>query len=137
MPFTKNKGEDLFIPDDEDILSYEVVSVNVSQMILAWRQEITNKFYRAMGLPLIIFGTAGSTESGGKIEYFAHEQVFEKDQRYLEKQIWNQLGLRINLIPPTSMAQQLQTDENKDLSASGMPQGLEMQRNDITAGSGK
>ena len=128
----RNKGEDLFIPDDEDILSYEVVQVNMSSVIMQWRQEVTNKFYRALGLPMIIFGTSGSTESGGKMEYFAHEQVFEHDQRFLENQIWAQLGLRINLIPPTSMAQALQSDSKKDAM-----QGLEIQPSDVTAGKGR
>jgi len=132
----RNKGEDLYIPDDEDILSYEVVQVNPSAMILNWRTEVTNKFYRALGLPLILFGSANSTESGGKMEYFAHEQVFEHSQRYLEKQIWNQLHLKINLIPPQSMAQNLATDAGKDQSASGLPQGLETQPADTTAGVG-
>lgn len=134
MDKATNKGENIYIPDDANSVNFEVVQVNVSQIILEWRNDVRNKFYRAMGLPLIIFGTAGSTESGGKMEYLAHEQVFEKDQRYLEKQIWNQLGLKINLVPPVSLLQDLQNDENKDAGASA---GLQMQPNDMTAGSGK
>src|SRR3990167_3568424 len=86
-----NKGECIYIPDDENLLTYEIVQVDVSATIMAWRTDIRNKFYRAVGLPQILFGSAGSTESGGKMEYLAHETVFEHEQRYLEKQIWNQL----------------------------------------------
>jgi len=132
----RNKGEDLFIPDDENILSYEVVQVNVGEIILAWRQEITNKFYRALGMPLVLFGAQGSTESGSKMEYTAHEQVFEREQRYLERQVWNQLGLKIDLVSPVSLIENLQTDERKDMSASGVPQGMEFQRGDMMAGAG-
>lgn len=128
----RSKGEDLYIPDDENLLSYEVVNINPSSIILDWRRETTNRFYRALGMPLILFGSSNSTESGGKMEYLAHEQVFEREQRYLENQIWNQLHLKINLIPPTSMLQDLQTDEAKDAN-----QGLEIQKSDVTAGSGK
>jgi len=128
----REQGEDLFIPDDENILSYEVVQVNISNMILAWRQDVTNRFYRALGLPLVLFGTVGSTESGGKMEVFAHEQVFNHDQIFLEKQIWNQLGIKIDLVSPTSLGQNLQGDEAKDGD-----QGLEIQPNDTEAGVGR
>jgi hypothetical protein len=129
----RDKTEDLIIPDDENILSYEVVSVPVSSVILDWRNDVTKRFYRALGMPLVIFGSANSTESGGKMEYFAHEQVFEHEQRYLEKQIYNQLGLRINLYPPTSMAPQLAQDTAKD----GGAQQLNTQPSDAIAGRGK
>jgi hypothetical protein len=128
-----NKGENIYIPDDGNTVNYEVIQVNVSQMIMEWRTDIRNKFYRALGLPLIIFGSGGTTESGGKMEYLAHEQVFEHDQRYIEKQIWNQLGIKINLIPPTSMVQNLYRDSTKD----GNAQQLNLQPNDIMAGIGK
>jgi len=107
-------GEDMFIPDDDDAVTHEVIQLNPSQIVIEWRNNITNKFYRSLGLPLILFGQAGSTESGGKIEYLAHEQVFEQDQRFLEQQIANQLQLEINLIPPTSLMENLQTDQRKD-----------------------
>src|SRR3990167_5595585 len=127
-----NKGECIYIPDDENMLTYEIVQVDVSNTIMAWRTDINNKFYRAVGLPQILFGSAGSTESGGKMEYLAHETVFEHEQRYLEKQIWNQLNLKIDLVPPTSLLPNLQADENKDAA-----QGMEMQPNDMMAGSGE
>lgn len=128
----RNKGEDLFIPDDEDILSYEVVQVNPSAILMQWKEHVTSKFYRALGLPLILFGSAGTTESGGKIEYLAHEQVFKYEQSYIERQIWQQLNLRISLNPPTSLLENLRTDQAKDAN-----QGLEIQPNDVTAGKGK
>lgn len=108
------KGEHVYIPDDESIVSFEQVAINVSDVVLAWRQDVRNKFYRGLGLPLIIFGNAGSTESGGKIEYLAHEQVFEFSQRRIEKQLWLQLRIRINLIPPVTLLENLQNDESKD-----------------------
>lgn len=128
----RNNGDDLFIPDDENLLSYEVVQLNPSNFILSWRDAIKNRFYRALGLPQVIFGQAQATESGGKVEYLAHEQVFEKDQRYLEKQIWKQLGIKINLISPVSLLEALQQDEVKDAQNAIM-----LQQNDVQAGSGK
>lgn len=133
MDAATNKGENIYIPDDVNSVSYEVIQVNINQTLMEWRRDIQNKFYRAMGLPLIIFGQAGSTESGGKIEYLAHEQIFEKDQRQLEKQIWNQLYLKIDLIPPVSLLENLQTDQSKD----GAMAQMNMQQSDMTAGSGR
>ena len=128
----KKLGEDMFIPDDEDTVSHEVVEVRPSELVMAWRQSINQKFYRALGLPDIIFGGQQGTESNSKISYLAHEQVFEKDQQFLESQIWNQLFLKINLISPVSLLENLQTDMNKDGSA----QMMNMQQNDLQAGRG-
>jgi hypothetical protein len=82
-------------------------------------------------LPLIVFGSSGSTESGGKIEYLAHEQVFSHDQKFIEDQIWNQLYLRIKLNSPVTLLENLQQDQSKDAN-----QGLELQQSDVTAGRG-
>lgn len=129
MDVAVNKGENIYVPNDKDAVDFEVIQVNVSSIIFQWRNDIQNKFYRAMGLPLVIFGQAGQTESGGKIEYLAHEQVFEKDQRGIEQQLYNQLGLKIDLIPPVSLLENLQNDEAKDAN-----QGMEIQKADVTAG---
>lgn len=125
-------GDDMFIPDDENLLSYEVVQVNPSSILMEWRNDLRNGFYRKLGLPLILFGASGSTESGGKMETFAHEQVFEYDQRDIEGHVWDQLGHKIDLISPTSLLNSLQSDQAKDAS-----QGLEVQPSDVTAGSGR
>lgn len=125
------KGENIYIPDDKNTVSYEVIQLNIASSVMQWRDDIRNKFYRSLGLPLIVFGNAGTTESGGKIEYLAHEQVFSHDQKFLEEQIWNQLFLRIHLNSPVTLLENLQSDQRKDGN-----QGLEIQPNDITAGSG-
>jgi hypothetical protein len=127
-----SKGENIYIPFDKDTVEYEVIQVNISESIMAWRDDIRNKFYRTLGLPLIIFGNGGSSESGGKIEYLGHEQVFSSEQLWLEEQIWKQLRLRIKLNSPVTLLENLQTDQRKDAN-----QGMEIQRNDVTAGSGE
>ena len=127
-----NKGENIYIPDDKNTVSYEVIQVDIAANVMAWRDDIKNKFYRTLGLPLIVFGSAGTTESGGKVEYLAHEQVFAHDQLYVEEQIWSQLYLRIKLRSPVTLLENLQRDESKDAN-----QGLEIQPNDVTAGSGE
>ena len=131
MDAAVNKGENIYIPNDANTVSHEVIQVDVGASVMAWRDDIKNKFYRSLGLPLIVFGTSGSTESGGKIEYLAHEQVFSHDQRFIEEQVWNQLFLRVKLNSPVTLLDNLQKDEAKDAN-----QGLEFQKSDATAGSG-
>ena len=52
-----------------------------------------------------------------------------QEQRWIEEQVWNQLRIKINLVPPVTLLDNLQTDEAKDAN-----QGLEIQPNDVTAG---
>ena len=123
----RNLGEDMFIPDDDDAIDFEIVQVAPSQIIMEWRNDIRNKFYRTIGLPQVIPGGAGqSTESESKVIFLAFEQLVEKDQRYLELQLWNQLAVKIDLIHPASIQENLQTDTSKD--------GQAFQQGDTTAG---
>jgi len=108
-------GEDLFIPDDENILSYEVVQVNPSQILMQWRDDIRNEYYRCIGLPQIIPGASGGgTESESKVIYVAFEQIVMHDQLDTEQAWWTQLGLEINLVHPTLIEDLLAKDEAKD-----------------------
>lgn len=108
-------GDDTFIPDDDDTVTHEIVQVNPSNTVFQWRDEIRNRFYRNIQLPQIVpGGSGGSTESESKTIYLAFEQIVEHEQRYLEAQIKNQLGYDLDLIPPVSMAPNLQTDTMKD-----------------------
>lgn len=130
MDEATKKGENIYIPDDANAVSYEVVQVSPSPIVLSWRDDIRKKFYRTIGLPeLLPSGGGDATESGGKIGYLAFEQIVEKHQRYIEQQIWNQLNLRINLIPPATLSENLQQDNAKDPNA--------FQPSDTTAGVGR
>lgn len=126
----RKNGDDLVLPDDDDILSWETVDMTPSSFLLDWRNELKNMFYRRIGLPEVLFGTSGATESGGKMEMFAHETTFEHNQRYIERQLLSQLGIKIDLIPPSTLLNNLQTDEKKDANI----QTKVAQPNDLTAG---
>src|SRR3990167_10003426 len=117
-----DKGEHgVYIPDDENSVSYEVIQVNPSSLIMDWRNDTRNKFYRTIGLPQIIPGAGGqSTESESKVIIFAFENINARDQRFLEEQIWNQLGMRINIIPADSIMPDLNMDQQKDRGGIGV-----------------
>lgn len=128
-----NKGTYMVIPDDENILSYEVVKITPGTSVFDFETLAKNRFFRSVGLPQVLAGTSSGSEAGTKMEYFSNEQIWEKDQRFLEKQLRNQLRIELNLIPPATMQQDLQGDEAKD----GAAHMLNMQPNDTTAGVGR
>jgi hypothetical protein len=134
MDMALKTGDNLYIPFDDKEFSYEVVQTPLPSQIFDWRAEIRSRFYRALGLPLVIFGSAnGSTESGSKSEVFAHEMVWEKDQLQIEKQLLSQLNIDIDLLSPPTMLGNLTQDASKD----GAMQGIGMQPNDVMAGVGQ
>lgn len=130
MDTATNKGENIYIPDDENSVTFEVVQVDTGSLILQHAQALTNKFYRTQGLPQVLPTGGGSTESGGKIGYLAFEQIIEHEQKYIEEQIKAQLNLAINLYPPATLSQDLQNDQAKDGTNAFQP-------SDTTAGVGR
>ena len=117
---TREKYEDLFIPDDENIATHEVVEISPSNIIMLWRDDLRNKFYRAVGLPQLVPGGGGqSTESESRVIYLAFEQLVMQRQRYIEQQIRSQLGLRVTFNAPATMSELLKTDQQKDAGALG------------------
>lgn len=110
----RSLGEDLFIPDDENLLSWEVVQISPSQIIMEWRNDLRNKFYRAAGLPQIVPGGGEGSESDSRTRYLAFEQLVAARQRYIEQQFELQTGLVFKLVPPTTMMELVGSDQNKD-----------------------
>ena len=126
-----SKNENLYVPFDEKTLSVEVIKIEPSPALFTYRDMLKSEFFRALGLPLSLFGSAGGTESGSKIEYLAHETVFTANALKIEEAIWNQLYLKVKFISPATLLDNLQTDQSKDGA-----QGMEIQPQDVTAGSG-
>lgn len=127
----KNLGEDMFVPDSEDLLSFEVVQTTPSSAIFQWRDDLRNQFYRNSMLPQIVPGASGgSTESESKTIYLAFERIDAFDQAYIERNVWNQLYLKIKLIPPATLSQDMQNDTGKDGQMLPQP-------SDTTAGVGR
>lgn len=131
MDQAMKSGENIYVPDDENMVSWEVIQVVPSQIIMQWRDDIRNKFYRTIGLPQVVPGAGGqSTESESKVIYLAFEQIVEREQRELEMQLWAQLGIKIDFTPPASLLNQMQSDQNKEVMTAGQP-------SDLTAGAGR
>ena len=124
----------LFLPDDEDAMTWDVLKINSpSPILIEYKNSLRKDFYSTIGSPELLSDSSGATESGGKTGLLSNEQVVEFRQRKKEAQIWNQLRLRINLISPQSIAPALQEDANKD----GQMQQMGFQPSDIQAGVGR
>ena len=129
----KKYGEDMFIPDDDNAVSHEVIQTPISDGIFAWREDLTRNFYRNCGIPQILVGNASEfSESSSKIVYLSFGRTIEQEQRYIITQVWNQLLLHIDLPPPQSIINDMITDTQKD----GANAQMGFQKNETTAGSG-
>lgn len=129
-----NLGENLYVP--KDTVKPEVLAVpsNATLNPLPWLSELSSFFFQAVGIPRIILGGSQEfTESTAKIAYLAFEQSVEDDQMFLESQLWQQLGLRIELEFPASLRNELLNDEAKD----GEQGQINFQPNETTAGVGR
>ena len=130
----KKYGEDMFIPDDDNAVSHEVIQTPISDGIFAWREDLTRNFYRNCGIPQILVGNASEfSESSSKIVYLSFGRTIEQEQRYIITQVWNQLLLHIDLPPPQSIINDMITDTQKD----GANAQMGFQKNETTAGSGE
>lgn len=129
-----NKGENIYIPKGNVEQELIAVPANASLNPLPWREHLRNYFFQVVGIPQIIMGSSGEfTESTAKIAYLAFEQSVEDEQNNIEAQIWNQLGLRIELSFPASLRNEMLSDEAKD----GEQGQMNIQPNEVTAGSGR
>jgi len=120
-----NKGEVLVLPKG----TASPVNINPPVNPENWIRYLENFFYQAVGVPRIILGGAAEfTEASSKIGYLTFEQVYISEQRLLEQDLWNQLGLKIEFERPVSLKEAVQQSEEKNTGQVGMQQN-EMQTN--------
>lgn len=128
---TKDK-ENIFIPKGQAEVSVSSVAPNSTLNPLPFINYLSNFFFQAVGIPQIILGGSQEfTEATAKISYLAFQQSVEDEQREVEAQIWSQLAIKINLIFPASLENELLSDKAKDKTSGAT------QPNDTTAGVGK
>ena len=96
-----------------------------------WRY-LDDQYYRGLNMSKVILGgTAENTEASSKVGVIVTEPVFEMARRELEKDLWNQLAIKIEIGKPKSLMDNMQTQEAKN------PNQVGFQPNDVTAGVGK
>ena len=105
-------GEVLIMPGKPQDASFQELNIPPTQ---AWMEVIRyadNYFYEVLGVPKITTGgTQDYTEASSKIGYLTFEQPYMTEQRLLEQDIWNQLGIKLTFNRPTSLKDNVQSDE--------------------------
>ena len=77
-----------------------------------WIRYLENFFYQAVGVPKIILGGSQEfTEASSKVGYLTFEQIYMREQRELEGDLWNQLALEVTFERPVSLKDQMVSDE--------------------------
>ena len=93
-------------------IAFEDLQMPPVESFLAQIRYYENFFYQAVGVPKsILGGTADFTEASSKTSVFTFDQVWMTEQRLLEQDIWNQLGLRVKFNRPTSLKDNIVQDE--------------------------
>ena len=106
-------GEVLLLPGkqgtDFEIVDYPIPPTAAYLEVLRF---VNNYFYEVLGTSKIITGgVEGTTEANSKMGYLSFEQPYMTEQRLLEQDIWNQLGIRIKFNRPVSIKDQIMTSE--------------------------
>jgi len=124
-----NKGEVIIVPKG----TVEIKDTNpVLQDSLSTIKYYENFFYQAVGIPKIILGGSEEfTEASSKIGYLTFEQIYAREQKELEADLWSQMAIKIKFKAPASLQNELLSDQKKDET-----QGVS-QPNDTIAGRGE
>ncbi|MCK9371338.1 phage portal protein [Candidatus Dojkabacteria bacterium] len=117
--------ENLIVPD-ETVAGHDNISTPQAQILdpLPFINSLKTDITKALGVPDIILGwSGGATEASSKIEYLSFEQMIKFYQKWLEEQLEEQIGIKVNFVAPTSLdpaqtgnnkVQSLSSDQKKD-----------------------
>lgn len=110
----------IVMPDDiGEIQDANFTKVPITE-ILNWIKYLENIIYQNLGIPKVILGGAQEfTEAGSKGVIFTFEQVYITEQTELEADLWNQLAIRVKFNKPTSLKDEMQTNEAKNTGQVG------------------
>lgn len=112
-----NKGEVMILPKGTAGIPNIPPPVNPEN----WIRYLENFFYQSVGVPKIILGgSAEFTEAGAKIGYLTFEQVYMTEQRLLESDIWNQLGIKLKFERPVSLKENMNENQEKNAGQTGI-----------------
>lgn len=84
----------------------------------AWALYINNledKFYKQLGVPKVVLGgTAENTEASAKVGVISYEPIWVREITEIEKDLWNQLAIKITIRKQPSLMDNMQADEAKN-----------------------
>lgn len=125
-----NEGEMLVLPKDAAQMKD---NPNQPRDRIQWLQYLDSLFYQVLGIPKVIVTSEGFSEAGGKVGYLTFEPRYTTEQKLLEIEIKNQLGIELTFNRPPSLSNTMQEDEQKNTGQTGFQANeseLNMQRSE-------
>ena len=87
---------------------------------LEWIRYLENFFYQALGVPKVILGGSEEfTEASSKTAYLTYEQIYMREITELIADLFNQVGIRIDIVKPASLKNEMLSGENKNQAQTG------------------
>lgn len=113
-------GSLMIIPVKPGEAKFEDLTLPNAEAFLAWIRYLENFIFIAVGIPKVIMGSVDSIpESGGKISYVTYEQIYSRETRQMEADLWNQLSIKVKFTPPVSIAEGESDNADKNQAQTG------------------
>ena len=114
------KGEVLILPAKKTEAGFEDLNLPPVEAFLAWIRYLENAFYKAIGFPKSLTGDAeGIPESGGKMAYFNHMPVYNREVTDLQNDLLKQLDLSVEFKEQATLTDSMNDTENKNKAQTG------------------
>lgn len=112
-----NLKEVMFVPKDTVKVEIPPTQLQDSLSTIKYFEDF---FYQTVGIPKVILGGSSEfTESSSKISYLTFEQIYTREQQEFIADLWNQLGMRIQLNSPVSLKNEMLSSESKNTGQVG------------------
>ena len=105
-------GELMIIPAKKGEAEFQDITVPPFQPFADTMRYYDSRLQQALGVPKITLGGAEeTTEAASKVATFTYEVPYVWEQRQMEMDFWNQVGLMIKFFKPPSLKDNIQSDE--------------------------
>ena len=110
-----HSGHIVLLPCKPEEAKLEHTEMPPVQAVITWLNYLEDQFYKALGVPKVVLGgTAENTEASAKVGVISYEPTWTRECYGIERDIWNQLGIRIKIRKQPSLMDNMQTDEAKN-----------------------
>ena len=88
-----------------------------TQGVIMWLNYLDDDFYTSLNVPKVILGGSSDTSEGAaKMSYVSYEPVYTRETTELEADLWSQLAIRITFNKPTSLKEDMSSNEAANTS---------------------
>jgi hypothetical protein len=109
------RGDVMILTCKPEEARLEPVQAPPAQAWLIYVNNLEDKFYKQLGVPKVVLGgTAENTEASAKVGVISYEPIWTREISELEKDLWNQLAIKIKINKQPSLMANMQADEAKN-----------------------